>query len=186
VSDGLAYLESGGTLGEAGSVDDFGISQVWKETKVSKLTKGGRMNEENFREVVLNGALENFLQSGYVSPILLAVRPDDTMMFLSCGPLMEDKDKLAEVIEDARMHLPLVAFVTESWMVKGKDLSVQPKDHPDREEVVMAVFYQGMKSKVVLAKIHRPVGCSPHLGEWEDQEELELGGRLCRPPAQWN
>jgi hypothetical protein len=149
------------------------------------------MNEENlreevFREVVLKGALENFLQRGSVAPILLALRPDDTMMFLPCGPLMEDKDKLAEVIEDARMHSSLVAFVTESWMVKGKDLSVQPKDHPDREEVVMVIFHQGMKSKVVLAKIHRPVGCSPHLGEWEDQEELELGGRLCRPPAQWN
>jgi len=146
------------------------------------------MNEENFREVVLNGAQENFLHQGSVAPMLLAVRGDDTMMFLPCAPLMENKDKLAEIIEDARLHLPLVAFVTESWMVrgKGKDLSIQPKDNPEREEVVMVVFYKEMEAKVVLAKICRPVGCSPHLGEWEDQQELELGGRLCRPPAQWN
>ena len=40
MGDGLAYLESGGTHGEVGSVDDKGISQVWKERKVSKLTNG--------------------------------------------------------------------------------------------------------------------------------------------------
>ena len=146
------------------------------------------MNEENFREVVLTGALENFLQSGHIAPVLLAVTSDESFTVLPCRELMEDKDKLAEIIEDARVHLPLVAFVTESWMVagKGKDLSIQPKDQPEREEVVMVVFYQGMEAKVVLAKICRPIGCSPHLGEWEDQQELELGGRLCRPPAQWN
>jgi len=145
--------------------------------------------DENFKHMVLNGARDNFAQSGEVAPMLLGVR-DEKLVVFPLGSVMKDKEAVGQIISAMRMRVAVLAFVTEGWMVRqptDEDLKVALKDHPDREEVVMASFYQGMEQGLLLAKISRSEGNPPVLGDWEDR--LQGGvvkGRMFKPPSQWN
>jgi hypothetical protein len=147
------------------------------------------MEQTAFEQMVLEGVQENFQRSGAVNAMLLGML-DEKLGVFPIEQLMANKPLVGQLISQLREQVPMLAMVSEGWFarVEKDEKLVSPSEHPNREEVVLVSFYFGLKSKVLMASIHRPVGCSPHLGEFEDRMAgcTKVEGTLFQHPVRWN
>ena len=131
------------------------------------------MQKTAFEQIILKRVQENFLQEGVAGPIVLGATADDKLVYM---PLRElpSKELLGMLISFLQTKIPMIVFIAESWHQKFGE---------EREEMVMVSFFFGNEKKVLTAKISRPLGCSPHLGEWEDRftEYMKIGETQGKP-----
>jgi len=147
------------------------------------------MEQTAFEQMILERVQENFQRSGTVNAMLLGMIGDKLGLF-PLESLMANKPLVGQLISLLREQVSMLAMVSEGWFAKVEkdEKPVPPSEHPNRDEVVLVSFYFGLKSKILMASIHRPVGCSPHLGEFEDRMAgcTKIEGTLCQHPARWN
>jgi len=117
-----------------------------------------------------------------VLPVIIIPREDG--IYALSATQFPDKDIMFRAISQMRMSVPLLAFVTESWVVEGKgQIDCAPEDHPDRMEVVTVLLYHGIHVSMWSAEILRS-GDWVGLGEWKWQDKMS--GRATAVPPSWN
>ena len=146
-------------------------------------------------EEVLNKVRAIFLKDGHLVPVVFVIKEEEWEIY-AIASLADEKEKDALekfLVQQADSGAKAIIFVSESWMVSGgpgpyKSVS----EHPDRIEIVSAVYSSHNKEMMATAKINRveydpwaeefvefkPV--KPDLEAWQiNSGETKLAGRFC-------
>lgn len=124
-------------------------------------------------KLVLENATSMFAGNGEIDPCIFIIKPDGEIDTFESKSMMNDEMKpfLWAGVRELRRHIPVVGFISEVWMVKGKgkesldDLTkVMPRNHPDKIEVAMFQLWDGARAVTFMADIKREPNS---LGEWE-------------------
>ena len=127
---------------------------------------------------------EQFIEQKSVSPVLLFSKPGGIEV-LPLGEMIDHKDFVAALIRKLRSMSPQVCFVSECWVVTDAKKGVVPSKHPDREEIVMVMTYEGLDVGFWSAPILRS-GDWAELGKWEKKDCDHIEGRMVEGPPSWN
>lgn len=118
-------------------------------------------------ECIIPASRKCFEEDGEVHPYMFSVRPDGKPQIYNI-PVMDDETKPAiwEALRMARRGFPIVAFISEVWMLEDRKAAtenmlpdgsckIMPRDHPLKTEAVMISLFQGKRTVNFRADIRR-------------------------------
>ena len=138
------------------------------------------MNMDIALKVVKEGAIENFMEYGFVTPMCFFVCSELNTMIVSP---MESGQTLEDSLAEMRKKEQDYVMVSEVWMRKplNQDDKVRPSEADDRYDGIMVKYYEHGKGEgSCIARIIRDEEVD-RVDEWQDL--IMLDGKAIEAPS---